>query len=211
MPLCSSPLEKQRTGRAACSSWGFWFVIIKWWITFTEAELIRPLPRKQMSLWGKKKGTLPVIQACVVSGYWSGPKHLAALPPLPDVCAQYALLLCGSPCGEGLAFYFKAAGWQVSREIGTFLSGLVKHYLFFASCCLKGCFPELWGSWAALNGKGEVAIHACWLFLHVLLFPGNNPRSNHPISSFLCSFLFSHPSLVGILLCWFPLPQLYIF
>lgn len=207
MPLCSSPLEKQRTGRVVCSSWGFWFVIIKWWITFTEAELIYRLPRKQMSLW-REKGSLPVIQGCVVSGYWSGPKHLAALPPLPDMCAQYALLLCGSPCGEGLAFYFEAAQWQVSREIGTFCLGWWNIIFFWEGRSLfKGVFLRVVGPLSCSEWEGGgchprlLAVPPC-VFFPVALQRTATDQTIRVLTSLL---------LAGFLLCWFPLPQLYVF
>lgn len=122
----------------------------------------------------------------------------------PATCAQYALLLCGSPCGEGLASHFKAAQWQVSREIGAFCLGWWNIILFWEGCCFRGCFSELWGPWAVLHGKGRLAsIPAVspWAVLPCDTAE-NSLRSSHPCPHFPSlswdlAMLISSPSALG--------------
>lgn len=136
-----------------------------------------------------EKGSLPVIQGCVVSGYWYGPKHLAALSPLPDMCAQHALLLCGSLCGEDLAFHFKAAQWQVSREIGAFCLGWWNIIFFWEGRLLfQGVFLRAVGP-LSCSAWERGGCHPCLLAVSpCVVLPcdtaENSPRSNHPCPHF---------------------------
>lgn len=192
MPVCSSPLEKQRAGRGAVFLRRFLVCHYKVMNHFHRSWAGLSSPKETNVIVGGKKGSLPVIQACVVSGYWSGPKHLAALPPLPDMCAQYALLLCGSPCGEGLAFYFKAAWWQVSREIGTFCLGWWNIIFFFerAGCCLKGVSQSCGALELFWMGKGRFPSTPAGCFSRCcssLWHCRWQPQIKPSISSFLCS------------------------